>query len=253
MALDEALLDGYVATAESAPTLRLYSWSCPALSFGRNQTSDGHWSPTYLRREGIDLVRRPTGGLAVLHEHERTYSVTGSLGRAPFSDGVVATYGRIADALVDAMRRLDIDAVRSSRAPRGAGAGEASCFAALSTHEIRAGSRKLIGSAQARRRGAFLQHGSIPLELDAERLDRALGREPGGDGGFIDLRRANPAAADPAKVDRALLAAFTEAFDVVLEPSELSPDEELRATRLRCWKYDSAEWTIHGRLGARER
>jgi lipoate-protein ligase A len=254
MAVDEAILESYAGEARPpAPTLRLYSWSPAAVSLGRSQPAQ-RIDAARLRREAIDLVRRPTGGGAVLHDHERTYAVIASLTQAPFDAGVVATYRAIAAALVRGLRSLGLAAVEEPAAPRR-GTGDrdvVSCFDVLSAHEIRVGAAKLVGSAQARRRRAVLQQGSIPLRSDPARVATLLGAVEAPDR-HGDLLRAGGGAVDPARLDEALVEGFRAELGAGLVRSELSEREALRAAQLRCWKYDSASWTFDGRPGARER
>jgi lipoate-protein ligase A len=209
--------------------------------------------PRSLREQGIDLVRRPTGGLAVLHDRERTYAVVGALGRDPFRRGVLETYRAISSALEEAMRSLGIAALAS--AERGEAVRPSSgpaCFALTSAHEITVAGRKLVGSAQLRRGRAFLQHGAIPLEADPGRLAAVLGSEVDGRS-FTDLHKASERVVRPQELDRALRGAFARRFGVEMQVGELSARERSRATQLRCWKHLSADWTLSGRLGERER
>lgn len=242
MAVDEAILESYADSTEPlAPTLRLYGWRPPALSLGRGQRAHGAHDPRFLERCGIDLVRRPTGGRAVLHEHERTYAVIGRLGVPPFSGGVIETYARVAEALVAAMRSLGVPAQIASRENgRRTDPGPA-CFTMVSAHEVTAGGRKLIGSAQLRRRGAFLQHGSIPLRCDPQRLAGAVGSPSAADG-FTDLGRELGRVPGTSRLDRVLAKAFAQVFSARLAPGELSARENTRAQLLR-HKYGSAAWT----------
>jgi lipoate-protein ligase A len=257
MAVDEALLESYArGGSRRAPTLRLYAWAPAALSLGRSQPAGGACDRGYLREESIDLVRRPTGGRAVLHEHERTYAVIGSLSHPPFDGGVHQVYRRIGEALRQALGRIGLsarlaDASIASPVPSRAEGSLAACFDGPGAHEIVTGGMKLIGSAQLRRRRAFLQHGSILVDSDAERLARAVGTRSA-PAGFTDLRRALGREVGHDEVDRALKQAFASCFDVELEPGDLSVAEQRRAALLRCWKYDSAAWTLEGRLGERE-
>ena len=258
MAVDEAILQGYVHSHTSpVPTLRLYAWNPPALSLGRTQKARISADREFLVARGIDLVRRPTGGRAVLHEAERTYAVIGSLRRSPFNGGVHEVYRRIARVLREALRRLGVPAGAapaegSSPSPRGGDGVGPACFDAPGVHEIVVGGRKVIGSAQLRRRGAFLQHGSILLDSDAARLGRAVGSSTPV-AGFTDLGRLLGRPMDPGEIDRAITAACADCFGVRLEPGELTGEEADLAARLRCWKYDSAAWTLEGRSGDRER
>ena len=254
MAVDEAILESYLAHDQKPlpPTLRLYGWNPPALSLGKSQPSAEFLEPPVVRRRGIDLVRRPTGGLAVLHDRERTYAVVGALRCEPFAGGVLETYRSISAALEDAMRSLGAQARASSPAHEGRLHPQGpSCFALTSAHEITVGGRKLIGSAQLRRGRAFLQHGSIPLDTNREALAALLGDPVDGES-YTDLTSALGRAVGPRDLDYAIVDAFARQFEVDLQPGELTAGERLRATQIRCWKYLSVDWTLDGRLGRRE-
>lgn len=242
MALDEVLLDSHVADADGAPTLRLYGWRPAALSLGRFQDA-GACDRGRLREEGIDLVRRPTGGGAVLHEHERTYAVAGRLGRGPFPGGVIGTYRRIARALVAAYELLGI-AVATAPGTARAREGAVSCFEAPSAHEILWRGRKLVGSAQMRRERAFLQHGSLPLRLDPGRLAAATGR-PADGRRFVDASTAAGREVRAAELDAALIEGFSREFGE-LERIDARPEWVEAATRLRAGRYLDAGWTLDG-------
>lgn len=156
MARDRALWREREDGGEPSPLLRIYRWSPPALSLGYHQTLDDTEREAF-RRRGIDVVRRPTGGSAVLHHQEITYALTAPRGTRGLGDGVAEIYSAVADALVEALGRLGIEATRG-----GGGRPEGfACFGAAGGHEITVGGRKLVGSAQRRGRVAFLQHGSI--------------------------------------------------------------------------------------------
>ncbi len=250
MAVDEALLESYVPGFEPLPpTLRLYSWSPPTLSLGRRQPAAGAHDAAYLEAAGIGLVRRATGGRAVLHEHERTYSVTGCLRRPPFEGGVLETYRRITEALVEALRILGVDA-EGLEPGRGAAAdpgpfGPPVCFDRTGAHEIAAGGRKLVGSAQLRRRGAFLQHGSILLRSDPVRLSKAIGSAADG-ARFAGLEQILGRALDIAVVDAAVVEGFRRTFGLPVVRGSLTAGEEERAEKLRLTKYTVPAWTLLG-------
>lgn len=167
MALDAALLAR--ARVKRQAVLRVYSWLRPTLSFGRNQRTAGAYAPGRARALGVDVVRRPTGGRAVLHAREITYSVT-----APELPGepLRASYARINRLLLDALRRLGATAAVASPSVRAPTPGIAPCFEAPVAGELVAGGRKLVGSAQYREGGAFLQHGSILVDDDQQLLGR---------------------------------------------------------------------------------
>lgn len=160
MARDAGLMDRARDTGEAV--LSVYSWEQPTLSLGRNQTASGKYDPGAARDRGIGVVRRPTGGRALLHWREVTYSVT-----APFAGGSLNDwYRRINRILLDGLSRLG---VRASESP-GSGPvplpGELPCFATPAEGELVVDGAKLVGSAQFRERDALLQHGSILLEDD---------------------------------------------------------------------------------------
>jgi lipoate-protein ligase A len=252
MAVDEAILEAYESAAQKpSPTLRLYGWWPPALSLGRTQRAEGAYDAGVLSAEGIGLVRRPTGGIAVLHEFERTYAVVGALGVPPFSGGAIATYRTIAEALSRALTRLGVVATPVEPLRGAPRESAAACFEHLGAWELAAKGRKLVGSAQARRRGAFLQHGSIPLRSDPSRLAMVLGVPVDGSR-FIDLESSVGGPVSPAALDLACVHGFEEALGARVVPGTLTESEALRAAELRCWKYDSIAWTRGGTIGRRE-
>ncbi len=163
MACDAALLEA--AQRDGTRTLRLYAWDAPTLSFGRHEPARRRYDRAAIEARGLAAVRRPTGGRAVLHHHEVTYSVT-----AP-----TETFGSLRDtylevhALIAAALR-SLGAAVSLAPPRpAAGVGAGACFASAAGGEVvAAGGRKLVGSAQVRQARAFLQHGSILLSADQD-------------------------------------------------------------------------------------
>ncbi len=255
MAVDEAILDTYACASDAPPpTLRLYGWRPAALSLGRSQVAEGAYCRAFLRAEGIDLIRRPTGGAAVLHEAERTYSVVGNLRAEPFGGEVLENYRVISEALTAALGCLGLKArtvAPSAAAPAGP-PFRGACYELPSAHEISVGDRKLVGSAQVRKGQAFLQHGSIPLSAAPERLDAALGR-PTDRRRYTDLEQVIGSPVSVEELDRALVAGIERRFGVRLQTGELTPEEVCRAVRLRSWKYNSVAWTLGGDgVGGRE-
>src|SRR5439155_18887308 len=163
MAVDEVLLDG-VAAGTAPPTLRFYEWTPPCLSLGYFQPFDVV-DLDGCRALGVDVVRRPTGGRAILHDRELTYSIVLPAAVLGQDGGVLPSYYRLSLALQDGLRRLGVPATLApaSAAPSTAVHGPA-CFDRPSAHEILLNRRKLVGSAQVRRGGAILQHRSILVE-----------------------------------------------------------------------------------------
>lgn len=163
MAVDEALLLG-VGRGSSPPTVRVYSWEPPTVSTGRSQDLTRELDLAACAARGFGIVRRPTGGRAVLHSGELTYAVAAPSGRPPLGSTIQETYRAIADALLEGLRLLGVDAdlervgTGASREGRGP---SAPCFVSSGRFEVVVGGRKLVGSAQRRGGRGVLQHGSL--------------------------------------------------------------------------------------------
>jgi lipoyl(octanoyl) transferase len=174
MAVDEAILEA-VASGGSLPTLRLYRWEPPCISIGYAQpTSDVDLS--LLNRYGWNLVRRPTGGRALLHTDELTYSVIAPIKEPRVAGSVLDSYSRLAQSLLVALQTLGLPAQAQEKSDAGNSTRNTNpiCFEVTSNYEILIGGKKLIGSAQARRKGSVLQHGSLPLCGDLSRITKVL-------------------------------------------------------------------------------
>lgn len=161
MALDEALLARARLTGEHV--LRVYQWEGPSLSLGRNQRAKGSYDLHRAAEAGITIVRRITGGRALLHHREITYSVTGP---ASASGSLRESYAWINRLLLDGLSRLGVMASVAERGTRAAVPDATPCFEVPSAGELVVEGRKLVGSAQWRDAGAMLQHGSILVEDD---------------------------------------------------------------------------------------
>jgi lipoyl(octanoyl) transferase len=164
MARDVALLDRAAKTGESV--FAIYSWARPTLSFGRNQRAVGRYDRSRLGERTIDVVRRPTGGRAILHHREITYSVTAPLRE---KEPLRAAYERINAVLLDGLARIGVTA-SIARGGKAVKPGATPCFESPSDGEIVVSGRKLIGSAQWRGKSSFLQHGSILIDDDQTSL-----------------------------------------------------------------------------------
>lgn len=161
MALDEALLARARLTGEHV--LRVYEWDRPSLSLGRNQRARGSYDLDRAAEAGVVIVRRITGGRALLHHREITYSVTGP---ASASGSLRESYAWINRLLLDGLSRLGVMASVVERGKRAAVPDATPCFEVPSAGELVVDGRKLVGSAQWRDAGAMLQHGSILVEDD---------------------------------------------------------------------------------------
>ncbi|CAI2717819.1 lipoate--protein ligase family protein [Nitrospina watsonii] len=187
MAVDEALLRTCEQDASFVPTLRLYGWRRPTLSIGYSQPVEKEIDLERCRERQVDWVRRPTGGRALLHMEELTYSMVAPVTHPLFCGGLKATYAAISRALLRGLHELGIAEAHINREKLRGGTHDRSpaCFAALNHCEITVHDRKLIGSAQRRTQRAFLQHGSVLIATDHDLFhslliyrNREAGSEP---------------------------------------------------------------------------
>jgi len=254
MALDEALLES-VSARRQPPTLRLYRWQPACLSLGHAQPAD-QADGDRLAALGWDLVRRPTGGRAILHIDELTYSITTPIDHPLVAGGVLGSYRLLSQGLLAGLSALGITAdTAPERALSEPDRSNPVCFEVPSAHEITAGGRKLIGSAQLRRVAGVLQHGSLPLQGDLGRicLGLAYAREADRQAAAGRVRRraatleellARPVAWDQAA--EAMADGFRRALGLRLFDAAPSEEETARAAELRRQRYAADEWTRRG-------
>lgn len=260
MAVDEALMEH---ARGGGVALRFYRWDPPCLSFGRNQATRGRWDPGAARRDGVDVVRRPTGGRAVFHHRELTYAVVAPAGRW---GGLRESYRRVNRALAAGLVELGAEVGEAARKPSGRppGPGGRACFRDPLPGELVAAGRKLVGSAQWRDRGALLQHGSLLLHDDQGRVDElradppsasgaasapddgAEGTRPAGDAGqgtgASALAELLPELPSGRRLADALSRGFAGEFGVEIVGSRLTGSERRRADELEA-RYRDDEWT----------
>jgi lipoate-protein ligase A len=247
MALDEAIS---MACGKGLvpPTLRFYGWNPPAVSIGYFQKSGEEELLGPPGGSGISIVRRPTGGRAVFHHLELTYSVSARTDNPLFPRGVEATYRVIAEALICGLRHLGIRADifqnlhdADHPVPRSPSPSP-SCFASPYGHEIAVSGRKLVGSAQRRRRDFFLQHGSILRSPDP--LFQAFFRNPEGGPPPITLQEVLGRPVDDSEVIPMLCLGFREVWKIDFKPGEVHPVELELAYDLERTKYATKEWNF---------
>jgi lipoate-protein ligase A len=244
MAVDEALLEE-TAAGRSLPTLRLYAWEPPTLSLGFAQPV-ADCGRDALQKLGWGLVRRPTGGRAILHTDELTYSITAPENHPLMQGGVLESYRRLSLGLLAGLRligvKADADSKTLSRAARNP-----VCFEIPSQYEISSGGKKLIGSAQARRLGGVLQHGALPLRGDLARILLVLAkpdttpervrRRAATLGELLGRELSWQAAAE------VVVRGFADEFGIEFHREGLTEKEKARAGELARAKYKSEEWT----------
>lgn len=237
MAMDVALMARAARTGEAV--LRVYTWATPVLSFGRNQTALGWYDPGRLAAMQIGAVRRPTGGRAILHHREVTYSVTAPL-RPALS--IRAFHARVNALLLHALHALGVAAEAAPRPVTPTRPTAAPCFERPAAGELVAGGRKLVGSAQWRDDGAVLQHGSILVDDDQRRLPLLMMSPPATElaapATLHALLGRRPAAGELAT---ALGSAVRALEDPAAEP--LDPDAVRDAATAHVARFRDPAWT----------
>jgi lipoate-protein ligase A len=226
MAVDDALLT-LCKRDQSPPTLRLFGFRPACLSLGRLQPANQIPCPP-----GLDLVRRPTGGGAVVHRGDICYSIVLPLSHPLAAGSIVDSYGRLANGLVASLEGLGLPPLAATAAP-GEWQRRAWCFEAVAPHELTLGGRKLVGSAQARRGGALLQQGSIRLASEPAEAPRAT-----------SLQEELGRSVSWRELAEALVLGFARAWGIEVRPGELSAEEEELACRLERERYADLGWTF---------
>jgi lipoate-protein ligase A len=265
MAIDGAILWA-VAEGRSPPTLRFYGWQPPCLSIGYSQSMEVEVDVGKCQESGIDFVRRPTGGRAILHADELTYSVAAPQAEPRVAGGVIESYRRLSVGLVAGLRGFGVDVCQAlSPTPpaplplsqvfweRGRGVQSAACFDAPSSYEITVDGKKLVGSAQVRKKRVVLQHGSLPLEGDVTRIfdflkvpseerREELKQELRARATSLELALGHSVSFE--EVARHLAVGFAQALNLRLIPGQLSQYELALAERLRREKYAARGWNF---------
>lgn len=250
MAVDEAILEN-IGRGDSLPTLRLYAWEPACLSLGHAQPF-ADVDNARLKERGWEVVRRATGGRAILHTDELTYSVTGSAAEPILAGGVLESYNRIAQALLLAVKSLELHVEMKAGKENDHATLNPVCFEVPSTYEITVDGKKLIGSAQARKKEGVLQHGSLPLSGDLTRICQALVFDNETARADASQRLLARATTVESALGRAVswetaAQAFIHAFEVQLglcfERGELSEFESRTAEELVGEKYAHPSWT----------
>jgi lipoate-protein ligase A len=263
MALDEALLIS-CQQSDSPPILRLYQWNPPGISFGYSQSINKTVDLEKCRQHYIDVVRRITGGRAVLHDHELTYSVCAAVADLPeLGRTTLQTYRIISQALLESLLLLGVEGewVKSS------GESESSfsplvtkpCFVSTSRYEITVKGKKLIGSAQRRFsahpnlsvKESFIQHGSIligkgrysladflPQKSSTEKVKRDLEESS------TNLEEILKRKTELGELTSALKEGFGNSFDIEMVDSSVSAEEFHRASVLNESKYNAPAWNF---------
>lgn len=264
MAIDEAMLTAH-QEGITPPSVRFYGWNPATLSIGYFQQADKEVDFAALRSRGIGFVRRATGGRAVLHDRELTYSIIVSESYPGIPTSVTEAYRVLSMGLLQGFRNLGLDArmtgvdAMDEAEETGASqsAGSSACFDSPSRYELVVEGRKIAGSAQMRAKGVILQHGSILLDLDTnllfdvlsfpdERTKVRLKRVFESKAVAVNAcrRSRNESPVTIQELEAAFLTGFAEGLGAELVPGKLTDLEEKRAQRLSIDKYASDGWNL---------
>jgi lipoate-protein ligase A len=260
MAADEAILESCIR-GESLPTLRLYAWEPPCLSLGYAQPIQDV-DLARLQVRGWELVRRLSGGRAVLHTDELTYSIIARSDEPRVAGTVLESYYRLAQALVEALNLISLPVQVNEKAVSSNEKTNPVCFEVPSTYEITIGGKKLIGSAQARRKDGVLQHGSLPLKGDLTRILQVL-NFPGEDARRQAAERllahattvemAHGRSVSWEEAAQAFTTSFRTTLAMDLQPGDLTQTERSRTRELIEKKYAHDDWIRNQKGGAESR
>lgn len=250
MAIDEALMLSTLKN-QTPPVLRLYRWNPACLSLGFAQ-STLDIDKAALIVKGWDFVRRPTGGKAILHVDELTYSICAPIDSPVVKGSVLESYRRLSTGLLSALQILGLEA--NADKEYGAltiGENRPVCFEVPSNYEITASGRKLIGSAQSRKSGGVLQHGTLPLFGDIARITDVLkypdetSRKEARQRVYLHAATLEEVIGRHVSWDEAAAACvsgFEKALEIKLVDSDLSQEEQTMAQDLLSLKYGTPEW-----------
>jgi lipoate-protein ligase A len=231
MGLDEALLES-LARGDALPCLRFYGWTPPAVSIGYFQRLDEEVDLEACKKHAVDTVRRISGGGAVFHHTEFTYSIIVPNTHPLASQDLSGSYALFCGGIIEGLRILGLDAR----------------FAPI--NDVLVGGRKISGNAQTRRMGCILQHGTVLLDNDVDLMFELL-KVPSEKikGRFIeDVKsrvtdlRSEGISASFDEVASSLAEGFRRALDLSLEPASPDVREENQAKELAAEKFSSREW-----------
>lgn len=243
MAVDEYLLQSL--EKDSQTYLRFYQWEKPTVSLGYSQNIEKVANVKYCRRNGIDIVRRITGGKLVLHHQEITYSVCSSDNKT-FPPTLSESYRFISEALIHGLKKMGIDAYLASEAPASYAKGNLPCFSYPARNEIEVDGKKIVGSAQKRLGAHFIQHGSIPVEDNGDLLELVLSLR-GGEGKvrLTSLSRVLGRKVSFEWAVGCLGEGFSEYFGITMIPKNFKAKEMEKIFEIQRNRYENNDWTFY--------
>lgn len=241
MAIDDFL---FQSLGEEPQTyLRFYRWEKPTVSLGYTQNIEKVVDVEYCQKQGIDIVRRMTGGKLVLHHKEVTYSLCSSDSET-FTSTLSESYRLISQALMRGLEKMGLKPFLADAPPQSYVRGNLPCFSYPARDEIEVDGKKIVGSAQKRVGSTFIQHGSIPLEEDEDLLKSvSLLEEKENNTRMISLSHATSRKVSFDWAVNHLASGISEYFNISLKPKVFSMKEKEVILRIQRERYDNPEWT----------
>ncbi|HEY4551644.1 MAG TPA: lipoate--protein ligase family protein [Bacillaceae bacterium] len=255
MALDEMLLTWH-SQGEIPPTLRFYGWTKPTLSLGHFQRIHRTIDLDAVKRHGCELVRRLTGGSAVLHDDELTYSLVVSEEKPYIAASVREAYFTLSKGILEGFKELGIHADYSMPEGKAKGDSTAVCFERASIYEMLVDRKKISGHAQTRQKGVLLQHGSLPFTMNKQMLfdlfifpDEKMREAKRSDfsSKAIAMKEAAGRSITFEEAEIAFQKGFQKGLQLELVPLELSDSQWEEVRQLAETKYRSDDWNINHR------
>ncbi|MFC2169584.1 biotin/lipoate A/B protein ligase family protein [Acidobacteriota bacterium] len=241
MAVDDYLFQSL--TKEPRTYLRFYMWRRPAASIGYSQKIQEVVNVEYCQKQNIDIVRRMTGGKLVLHSNEVTYSLCSS-DISTFTSTLVDSYRLISEALINGLEKMTLKPRLAESPPDTYLRGNLPCFSYPAQNEIEIGGNKIIGSAQRRIGANFIQHGSIPLENEQDKLKSiSFLKEAEDNVRMISLSQALGKKVSFEWVVDLLKAGFSEYFNIGLKRKRLDENENKAVLQIIKERYGNRDWT----------
>jgi lipoate-protein ligase A len=251
MSVDEAVFSTF-DPINSLPVFRVYGWSPPALSIGRFQKTAEEIDVESCRRDGLALVRRITGGGALYHADELTYSIACSLEHIAETASVKDTFRVLTGFLLDFYHALGLNAAYAVDSVPDAGhlgSRTSFCYAGKESFDILVDGRKMGGNAQRRMKNIVFQHGSIPLRnRTMDGLRYMIDRSPCYAEDSTSLFDCG-IAADPVELKLLLVEAFGRHVNAVMAESQLTVGEDMVSKKLLTEKYSTDNWNLRGETG----
>ncbi|CAH2212424.1 lipoate--protein ligase family protein [Tepidibacter aestuarii] len=249
MAIDEAIMNAYKEERVD-PTIRFYTWKPACVSIGYFQKMEDEIDINICKKLGVDFVRRTTGGRAVLHDNELTYSIVVDEKNPLMDGGIMQTYRYISEGLANGLKVSGVDIDPLTRAHKDIKSDKSAvCFNSKSHYEISINNKKVVGSAQTRKEGIILQHGSIVLDFDVDKLISIIKIDESKKEKLkrVTLKKASGIENELGKkvdiniLQENIIKELEQHFNIEIYEDELS-DYEIKLAKQLYEKYSNDDW-----------